>query len=286
MEIIRAKTAGFCMGVSLALRKLDQALAENPGGRVVTLGPIIHNPQVIAGYARRGVTEAKGLDELRPDDRVLIRAHGIPRQMEEELARIGVNVVDATCPKVKKAQQKIAAMCASGMSLILFGEAEHPEVRGLLSYSSPSALLFSGLPELERLPLDQTAEYFLAAQTTQDQDLFLQAAEALKSRLSKPLLVLNTICDATRKRLNEAGTIAEQVEAVVVVGGLSSGNTRRLAATAEERGVRAYHVETPDMLPLAELRSLRRVGLVAGASTPKALIDATQKLLNTLEPDS
>ena len=284
MDIIRAKTAGFCMGVSLALRKLDQALAENAHGRVVTLGPIIHNPQVIADYARRGVVEARGLEDLRPGDRVLIRAHGIPRQMEEELARSGAEVVDATCPKVKKAQEKIAEMCAAGRTLILFGEAEHPEVRGLLSYSSPGALLFSSLSELGALPLDPDAEYFLAAQTTQDQDLFQQAAESLKARLSRPLLVLNTICDATRKRLNEAGAIAEQVEAMVVVGGLSSGNTRRLAAVAEERGIRAYHVETPDRLPLAQLRGLRRVGLIAGASTPKAIIDATQKLLDTLEP--
>ena len=153
-----------------------------------------------------------------------------------------------------------------------------------MSYSRPGALLFSSLAELDTLTLDQDAEYFLAAQTTQDQDLFLQAAEILKNRLTRPLLVLNTICDATRKRLNEAGAIAEQVEAMVVVGGLSSGNTRRLAAVAEERGIRAYHVETPDMLPLAQLKGLRRVGLIAGASTPKAIIDATQKLLDTLEP--
>ena len=284
MDIIRAKTAGFCMGVSLALRKLDQALAQNSGNRVVTLGPIIHNPQVIADYTRRGVVEAGGLADLRPGDRVLIRAHGIPRQVEEELVRSGAEVVDATCPKVKKAQEKIAEVCAAGRTLILFGEVEHPEVRGLLSYSRPGALLFSSLAELDTLTLDQDAEYFLAAQTTQDQDLFLQAAEILKNRLTRPLLVLNTICDATRKRLNEAGAIAEQVEAMVVVGGLSSGNTRRLAAVAEERGITAYHVETPDMLPLDQLRNLRRIGLIAGASTPKALIDATQKLLDTLEP--
>ncbi len=282
MDIVRAKTAGFCMGVSLALRKLDQALSQETTGRVVTLGPIIHNPQVIADYARRGVVEVNDLAELRPGDQVLIRAHGIPRQMEEALLRSGVEIVDATCPKVKKAQENIAEMCAAGLTLILFGEAEHPEVRGLLSYSTPGSLLFSGLQELETLPLNQETGYFLAAQTTQDQDFFLQAAERLKSRLHKPLLVLNTICDATRKRLNEAGALAEKVDAMVVVGGLSSGNTRRLAAVAEEHGIKAYHVEVPEMLPLAELRGLSSIGLIAGASTPKAIIDATQKLLDTL----
>ena len=283
MEIIRAKTAGFCMGVSLALRKLDQALAEEKTGRVVTLGPIIHNPQVIADYARRGVVEVNDPAELRPGDRVLIRAHGIPKQMEEALVQAGVEIMDATCPKVKKAQENIAEMCSTGLTLILFGEAEHPEVRGLLSYSSPGSLLFSSLQELATLPLDQETGYFLAAQTTQDQDFFLQAAELLKARLHKPLLVLNTICDATRKRLNEAGALAEKVEAMVVVGGLSSGNTRRLAAAAEERGIKAYHVEVPEMLPLGELRGISSIGLIAGASTPKTIIDAVQKLLDTLK---
>ena len=283
MDIIRAKTAGFCMGVSLALRKLDQALAEEGAGRVVTLGPIIHNPQVIADYARRGVVEVNDPAELRPGDRVLIRAHGIPKQMEAALVQAGVEIMDATCPKVKKAQENIAEMCSAGLTLILFGEAEHPEVRGLLSYSTPGSLLFSSLQELDALPFDQETSYFLAAQTTQDQDFFLQAAEIIKARLHKPLLVLNTICDATRKRLNEAGTLAEKVEAMVVVGGLSSGNTRRLAAAAEEHGIKAYHVEVPEMLPLNELRGLSSIGLIAGASTPKTIIDAVQKLLDTLK---
>ena len=283
MDIIRAKTAGFCMGVSLALRKLDQALAQNSGNRVVTLGPIIHNPQVIADYARRGVVEINDPAGVRRGDRVLIRAHGIPKQMEEALVQAGVEIMDATCPKVKKAQENIAEMCSTGLTLILFGEAEHPEVRGLLSYSNPGSLLFSSLQELEALPLDQETGYFLAAQTTQDQDFFLQAAELLKARLHKPLLVLNTICDATRKRLNEAGALAEKVEAMVVVGGLSSGNTRRLAAAAEERGIKAYHVEVPEMLPLGVLRGLSSIGLIAGSSTPKTIIDAVKKLLDTLK---
>lgn len=283
MNVIRAKTAGFCMGVSLALRKLDEALEKAGAARVVTLGPIIHNPQVIADYARRGVVQVDGLTDLRPGDLVLIRAHGIPRQKEDALLAAGVKIVDATCPKVKKAQENIARLRAAGKTLILFGEAEHPEVRGLLSYSGPGALLFSHLDELGTLPLDREGDYFLAAQTTQDQEIFLRAAELLQGRLQRPLTVLNSICNATRKRLGEAGELADVVDAMVVVGGLASGNTRRLAAVAEERGVKTYHVETPDMLPLNELKGLRRVGLIAGASTPKALIDATQKLLDTIE---
>lgn len=282
MEVIRAKTAGFCMGVSLALKKLDSAIAVENSGRVVTLGPIIHNPQVIAEYAALGVVQATGTADLRPGDRVIIRAHGVPRQTEMRLLELGVTIVDATCPKVKKAQNNIAAMSAAGRNLILFGEPEHPEVRGLLSYSLTPPLLFSNLEEVDKLALNPNADYFLASQTTQDQDNFFQAAEKIAARLNKPLEVMNTICDATRKRLSEARELAGEVEAMVVVGGLSSGNTRRLATVAEEQGIRAFHVETPDMLPIRELRGLRRVGLSAGASTPKSLIDATQNMLHNL----
>lgn len=270
------------MGVSLALKKLDQAIARETSGRVVTLGPIIHNPQVIADYKNQGVVQVGDIAELKAGDHVLIRAHGIPRQVEEALRGLGVDIVDATCPKVKKAQKNIAEMSADGNRLLLFGEPEHPEVRGLLSYSDAPSLLFSNLEEVDGLCLNPDGNYFLAAQTTQDQENFFRAAEILKARLRKPLLVMNTICDATRKRLAEARALSQEVEAMVVVGGLSSGNTRRLAAVAEEQGIKTWHVETPDMLPIEELRGLRSVGLSAGASTPKALIDATQNMLHIL----
>ena len=140
MDVIRAKTAGFCMGVSLALQKLDTALdeaaaVEGPQGRIRTLGPIIHNPQVLAHYEAKGVLCVRDAAELRPGDRVIIRAHGIPRQVEERVRAGGALVVDATCPKVKKAQLAIARATRQGATLLLFGEADHPEVRGLVYYA-------------------------------------------------------------------------------------------------------------------------------------------------------
>lgn len=135
MNILRARTAGFCMGVGLALRKLDEALAlqKKGEGRLVMLGPIIHNPQVLDSYTRQGVICAESPADIRPGDTVLIRAHGIPREVEASLRNLGATILDATCPRVKEAQLAIDNATRTGGSLYLFGEAEHPEVRGLVS---------------------------------------------------------------------------------------------------------------------------------------------------------
>lgn len=287
MKVIRAKTAGFCMGVDLALRKLDQAIAASAGkgGRLLMLGPIIHNPQVLADYAARGVLRVDSLDDIRPGDTVVIRAHGIPREDEARLLTAGAHIVDATCPKVKRAQLAIAEATADGRPLYLFGEAEHPEVRGLVSYAGGPCHVFAGrgaLAELSISPFPSTrpeSPVVLAAQTTQDRNEF-EAARLYLADAGAPLTVLSTICDATRRRQEEAAAVARRVEIMFVVGGRESGNTRRLADVVRACGVPALHVETPE--EVAEELALRKysiAGITAGASTPKQLIDAVQRLL-------
>ena len=268
MEILRAKTAGFCMGVGLALRKLDQALKEHQDagkGRLVMLGPIIHNPQVLDAYTRRGVVCAHSLDDVRPGDTVVIRAHGIPRDEEARLLGIGARVLDATCPRVKQAQLAIDEATRPGTSLYLFGETEHPEVRGLVSYANSPCSVFGSLGELEAMQtFREEQDVVLAAQTTQEREEF------------------DTICDATRRRQQEAQALSQRAEAMIVVGGRSSGNTRRLADVAKSCGIPVWHIEIPEELPLEELKGYAVVGLTAGASTPKSLIDAVQRTLETL----
>ena len=281
MEILRAKTAGFCMGVSLALQKLDTALEQAHGKRICTLGPIIHNPQVLADYERRGVFCAASPDELGPGDCVLIRAHGITRQVEEAVRASGAQVQDATCPKVKKAQLSIFKATEGGATLLLFGEAEHPEVRGLLSYARGAAHVFGSSAELAGLPLDPAVDYVLASQTTQDRSVFEQLEKELRDRLPR-LKVLATICDATRERQDEALKIAACVDVMVVVGGRQSGNTRRLADLAAQCGRTTFHIEEPSELRAENFSKKSRVGLTAGASTPKRLIDAAQSWLEAL----
>ena len=282
MEILRAKTAGFCMGVSLALQKLDAALQDYPERRKCTLGPLIHNPQVLADYAARGVVCLDDTSPAGPGDCVVIRAHGIPKEQEARIRASGALIVDATCPKVKRAQLAIARATREGAPLFLFGEADHPEVRGLVSYANGPAHVFGSLEEMEALPVADGAASVLASQTTQDRTIFETVQARLQERTAQ-LTVLATICDATRERQEEARAIAGQAEAMVVVGGRQSGNTRRLADVAAACGIPTFHVETAQELKAEDFAKKSRVALTAGASTPKSLIDAAEEFLRGVQ---
>ncbi|MDR3640203.1 MAG: 4-hydroxy-3-methylbut-2-enyl diphosphate reductase [Humidesulfovibrio sp.] len=282
MEIVRARLAGFCMGVGLALNKLDALLGDGDNRPTFMLGPIIHNPQVLESYARRGVGLAKTAAELPSGGRVVIRAHGIPRQEEDELFKRGVEVVDATCPKVKRAQLLIDEQAQAGRTLLLFGEDDHPEVRGLLSYAGPDAFVFETPEALAAHPLDPATAYVLAAQTTQDRQAFHQIKNDLATRLPGGIAALETICDATRLRQDEAIRLAGQTDCAVVVGGKASGNTRRLSQVIEAAGTPTVLVETVDDLRSINLTRYTRVGLTAGASTPKSIIDEIEAFLRAL----
>ena len=230
------------MGVQLALNKLDSLLNRNDEGRVLyTLGPIIHNPQVLEEYASRGVRQADVPEDIPDNAVVVIRAHGVPRQIEERLIRRGVKIIDATCPKVKKAQILIDRQTSQDRILMLFGEESHPEVKGLLSYVKTSAHVFG----------DDVA-------------------------------VLQTVCDATKRRQEEVRRICQEVDYMIVAGGFESGNTRRLVHVARGCGVDCLHVETPADLPLDDLARHSAIGLSAGASTPKTIIDAIDDTLQKL----
>jgi len=290
MNIQRARTAGFCMGVSLALRQLNAAIAAHfhgggtgRGERIATLGPVIHNPRVIAEYEQKGVLCFNDVNEAREGDMVLIRAHGVPREVESALLARGATVIDATCPKVKKAQLAIAAEREKiGGTLLLYGEKDHPEVRGLISYADNDAVAFPDGKAFEEIILDPDKEYFLAAQTTQDILGFEAVCKRAGERLGHGVPMLNTICDATRKRQAEALEIARKVDVMVVVGGSNSGNTQRLAEVAEGQGITALRIEDVEELSPAMFSDVSSVGVTAGASTPVEHIDAVEVWLKKL----
>ena len=198
MELIIAETAGFCMGVDMALNKLEKAVANPPeNGRIHTLGPIIHNPQVLERYQRQGVFQADATTRLEEHDVVVIRAHGIPKQVQKRFEDAGVTLVDATCPKVKKAQILIQKQAEQDKHLLLFGERDHPEVQGLISYA-PKHTVFESLDELKARPLDPHERYFLAAQTTQDRESFNAIRDHLRDNIDSQMTILDTICMATK----------------------------------------------------------------------------------------
>ena len=283
MNVILAETAGFCMGVDLALRKLD-ALLQEPGAArpVFTLGPIIHNPQVLQAYREQGVYQVDDPLMLQRGQTVVVRAHGIPKALEQSLRDKGVRLVDATCPKVKKAQLLIAKQSAQGRVMLLLGEADHPEVRGLLSYAENGACVLESEADLQCILDEGCGPCFLAAQTTQDQKLYDRLAVIIQQRMGRDVPVLDTICAATMNRQAETRRLAARVQAMIVVGGRESGNTRRLALVAEQAGIPSFHVETADDIPLERLHGMSVVGVTAGASTPDPSIRSIVRRLESL----
>ena len=290
MQVVLARSAGFCLGVSLALKHLDKELADFTAGdnlsgwRLITFGPIIHNPLVMRWYEEQGVICEDDPAGIRPGDRVVIRAHGIPREVEQDLREAGAKIIDATCPKVKKAQLAIAGIRGKKAALLLFGESEHPEVLGLMSYAEKGSRVFGSLEELDALDLG-AGPYCLAAQTTQDRAVLLEARQRLQERLGRPVQTLDTICNATKDRQQGVIELCGKVGAIVVVGGFNSGNTRRLAEVARAEGVYAVHVEQASDITEQEKSLLRQydaVGLTAGASTPQSHIDAMEAYLQGL----
>jgi len=283
MEFVRAKSAGFCMGVSLALNKLDEIIEKkNISGDIYILGSIIHNPQVVAEYAEKGVISVDSPEEIPTGAIVVIRAHGITKQVQQALAARGIHVIDATCPKVKDACLLIEENTDKGRVLLLFGEESHPEVKCLLSYTTGDTVVFDTLEECRKCDLNPALKYCLAAQTTQDKHVFDAISRELSKRKGLDLIVLDTICNATRMRQGEATKIADKSDFVIVAGGYNSSNTRRLAQVVETSGTAALHVETADELPLADLRKFHKIGLTAGASTPKKIVDEIQAVLESL----
>jgi 4-hydroxy-3-methylbut-2-enyl diphosphate reductase len=281
MEVVCAKTAGFCMGVDRALKALNTVLAEKKPGRLVMFGPIIHNPQVLRYYTDKGVVCTENTEDLRPGDNVVIRAHGIPRDVEGRMNEIGVELVDATCPHVKAAQLAIAKATRGGVPLMLFGEEKHPEVRGLRSYADGVCTVFLDPKIGESCPYHPDEALVLAAQTTQDRGVFTAMADRMREKYSR-LNVLSTICNATSKRQTEARALAESADAMVVIGGRTSGNTRRLADIVRSTGIPAYLVETAQELPLDELRAMKKIAVTAGASTPSDIISEVMAVLESL----
>jgi (E)-4-hydroxy-3-methyl-but-2-enyl pyrophosphate reductase len=277
MKICIAKTAGFCMGVR---RAVDVALdaANKDRGPIYTYGPLIHNPQVLDLLKEKGAIELDAIPE-KGSGIVIVRAHGVPPEAKEALKAAGFTVVDATCPRVIKVQTIIAKHAKLGYATIIIGDQNHPEVVGLQGYAGKPGYVAGTLAELAALPPFENA--IIVAQTTQSITV-LDSVKAWAAQHHPHYLVFDTICDSTQKRQDEIRNLAKTVDAVVVVGGRDSGNTRRLAQLAQEAGVPAYHVETEAELDGEALSSIKSIAITAGASTPNWVTKKVFRYLETL----
>jgi 4-hydroxy-3-methylbut-2-enyl diphosphate reductase len=262
MKVQLARHAGICYGVERALKLADEAAAT--GRPVHTLGPLIHNPQAVEALRARGVEVAKTYGEAG-EGILVIRTHGVDPAIIEAAAASGLEVVDATCPFVSSAQEAAQQLKADGYTVVIVGEADHPEVEGIVAYAGGDALVVEEVSDIPaHLPSRKVG---IVVQTTQSLERLNQVVAALLPRVSE-LKVHNTICSATGKRQSAAEELAGGVDVMVVVGGHNSGNTTRLAEICRTVNARVHHVETADELDAAWFEGAGSVGVTAGASTP------------------
>ncbi len=270
-----ADTAGFCFGVKRAVKLANEAPHKYPGQQISTLGPIIHNPQVVAQLSTLGV-KPTDLDHAPEPGVTIIRSHGITRDLTQELKqRPDLTLIDATCPFVRRAQEIVAEMSNAGYQVIIIGEPDHPEVAGLISYGDPQNTQV--VTSLADIPADffterKSSRIALLAQTTQSQQLYNEIASALLA-VKGELRCFNTICTATSNRQSEAIQLAEACDCMLIIGGRNSANTNRLYELSKERLPDSYHIETLADLHPEWFSGKQAIGISAGASTPQWLID-------------
>ena len=267
MKVVLARTAGFCIGVKRALEMVLKAINESQT-KIYTYGPLIHNPQVLELLKERGITVLEP-GETAAEGLVVIRAHGIPPQDRRQLEGRATRIIDATCPRVAKVQAIIRRWAAKGHATLIVGDADHPEVEGLLGYTEGRGHVVVSAEDVAALP--ELGAPTVVAQTTQSEALFEARVAEIKARFPGAR-IFNTICDATTFRQAEVQELARHAEALVVVGGRNSGNTQRLVEISRATGIPTYHVETEQELDLEEMSRYHTVGVTAGASTPHWLI--------------
>ncbi len=268
MEIILANNAGFCFGVKRATQMAFEAAAEHE--QICSLGPLIHSPQVVKELTAQGIKVVNNVGDI-PHGSVIIRSHGVTAEEMNEVQESNLTVVDATCPFVKKTQEFAVRLSEDGYTIVIVGEMEHPEVQGIVSYSGGAVVHVVANAE-QAAALPRMKKVGLVAQTTQLYENLRDIVDVCLEK-SQELRVFNTICDATSVRQNEAREIARDVDLMFVIGGQASANTSRLARICREIQPHSWHIETAEEIDPDWFKGVNMVGVTAGASTPRWLID-------------
>ena len=273
MSVKLAETAGFCMGVRRAV-DLVLDIAQRKGKEdIYTFGPLIHNPQTVELLITRGIIPASNIDDIGAfgkEATIIIRAHGISPEERNRIREKGIKIVDATCPKVAHVQAIIKKHAAANYTVLIIGDKGHPEVNGLLGYAYGKGIVIGSTTEVDNLPL--LAKVCVVAQTTQSMDDFIDIVARVKTRFPDAV-IFDTICDSTEKRQSEVKALAAEMDAVFIVGGRNSANTRRLVRIAQVESKPAFHIETADEVNDIPLSQYEKIGISAGASTPNWIIN-------------
>ena len=277
MEVRLANTAGFCFGVKRAVDTVYEQVKECQGEDIYTYGPIIHNEEVVKDLKSKGVEVIRTEEELRKltSGVVIIRSHGVPKHIHDILQEQGLRCVDATCPFVKKIHRIVEEESKKGKNILIIGDANHPEVQGIKGWSQTEVSIIKTEEEAENFVSPSTEDICIVSQTTFNYNKFKYLVEII-SKKSYNIYVLNTICNATKERQTEAASIANEVDAMIVIGDKHSSNTQKLFEICKSACKDTYYIQTLDELDMNQLKSVKTVGITAGASTPNNIIEEVQ----------
>ena len=269
-EVILAKSAGFCFGVK---RAVDTVYEQTGKKNVYTFGPIIHNEEVVKDLEKKGVFVINTMEELDDitEGTVIIRSHGVSSAVYEALQKKGVEIVDSTCPFVLKIHNIVKQESANGKQIVIIGNEKHPEVEGIMGWSKTQVHVVDTAEKAQNLQLDPQREVCIVSQTTFNYNKFKDLVEIISEK-GYNIIIRNTICNATEERQTEAREIAKRVDAMIVVGGSSSSNTRKLYEICKNECKDTYYIQTLNDLDMTSLGKADCIGITAGASTPNNII--------------
>ena len=275
MEVIMADKMGFCFGAKRAVDAVYEQVKK--GGRIYTYGPIVHNEEVVKDLEKKGVHVIESGEELDSitEGTVVIRAHGVPKEIYRQMEKQGLNCVDATCPFVKRIHDIVKKESAAGKKIVIIGNAGHPEVEGIMSWCAQPAAVIESLEEAENFICKDGEEICIVSQTTYNYNKFQDIVEIFRQK-GYNIIVVNTICNATEERQTEARKIAAQVDVMIVIGGNHSSNSRKLYEICSQECKNTYFIQTLDDVHLDLPESVQKVGITAGASTPNNIIEEVQ----------
>ncbi|MBQ6631018.1 MAG: 4-hydroxy-3-methylbut-2-enyl diphosphate reductase [Romboutsia sp.] len=278
MKVKIAKEAGFCFGVKRAMKMAWDELEENSD--IYALGPLIHNKQAVEKYEERGLVTVDNISDIPNNKSVIIRSHGVSKNIYDEANDNNLNVVDTTCPFVKKIHAIVNEFYENGFKIIIIGDKNHPEIIGINGWCKNSAFIIKSIEDLNVLELSNDFKYCVVAQTTLNLELYNNIVDELSKRLDN-IIFKNTICSATKTRQQAAKELAVDVDCMIVIGGKHSSNTQKLVNICKEH-VPTFAIETKEELDIDKLKEFSTVGVTAGASTPDWIIEDVITFIESL----
>ncbi len=270
MRVKLASSRGFCFGVEDAIKLAEAAVDEHGRGKVVALGPVIHNKQVVSKLEEIGLNQSGDLETIDPSKVVLIRSHGAPPETFQRALEQGIDVVDATCVLVKRAQAVVRKLHEDGYHVVMIGDPDHPEVRGVIGYAPNVTVIDEGTDLEAALPYKESLG--IVAQTTHSPEHVANMVAKILKRPYREVKIVNTLCLEVTRRQDAAIELSGQVEVMFVLGGLHSANTREVARLCREAGCETHHLETWQQFDPAMIEGKSVAGVAAGASTPESVI--------------